>query len=844
MARTSVCDLTRTPIYEGEKPQTTVCARVMDTLIKDLRYGMRGLVKQPGFTAVAVLSIALGIGVNITIFSFVNAALFRPLPFSEPDRLARVWDGNSVSYPDYIAYRDGTTAFSGLTAYAQRPMSLTVNGQSNRVWSEFVSGNYFDVLKANPALGRPFLEEEDRLGANPVVVISNSLWRGSFNSDPSVIGKSLSLNQRPYAIIGVMPEKFVGATVISVPDLWVPLAMEPVANPGSRTLTSPDEGWLMMLGRLRPDANIGAAQVEVETIAARLHHARRERNSGPESPGGRTVAVLAARGLMVPPQGRTPALMVVGVLMAVVGLVLLVACANVANMLLARAVKRRKEIAVRLSLGAGRWRITRQMLTESLLLSIIGGGVGLLVALWGTTLLAVLLPQSFSVNAITPDLTPDVRVFAYALVLSLATGVIFGLLPALQSSKPDLVTALKDETIRLGVTRRLTPRNLLVVTQIAVSVLLLVMAGLFIRNLRNTQHAEPGFSTDAGLMASFDLGLAGYNDAQGKLFQRQLLERLRASAQVRSASYAETVPLGDGGSTSPLYVEGEATPDRFDESSLVQHTTVATDYFKTLGIPLVRGRDFNDSDTASSTPVVIVNETLAQRLAPDGNAIGKRFRMDSQGAYLEVVGVARDIKYHQLAEASLFFGYRPMSQRYRAVLTLHVRTAGDPSSVISQVRSDVKALDPDLPLTDVKTMQEHMRLPLAPAKLFASLSSAFAVLALLLAAIGLYGVMAYVVGSRTREIGIRMALGAQIGGVRKLIIGQGMRLALTGIALGLIVAFAATRVLTSLLYGVSATDPITFIGVAVLLAGVALFACYIPAQRATKVDPLDALRYE
>lgn len=817
----------------------------MDTLIKDLRYGMRGLVKQPGFTAVAVLSIALGIGVNITIFSFVNAALFRPLPFSEPDRLARVWDGNAVSYPDYVAYRDGTTAFSGLAAYAQRPMSLTVNGQSNRVWSEFVSGNYFDVLKANPALGRSFLGEEDRLGANPVVVISNSLWRGSFNSDPSVVGKSLSLNQRPYTVIGVMPEKFVGATVIAIPDLWIPLAMEPVANPGSRTLTSPDEGWLMMLGRLRPDANIDGAQVEVETIAARLHQARRERKSGPESSSGRTVAVLVARGLMVPPQGRTPALMVVGVLMAVVSLVLLVACANVANMLLARAVKRRKEIAVRLSLGAGRWRITRQMLTESLLLSIIGGGAGLLVALWGTTLLVALLPPSFSGNAIPPDLTPDVRVFTYTLLLSLATGVIFGLLPALQSSKPDLVTALKDETIRMGVTRRrLTLRNLLVVTQVAVSMLLLVMAGLFIRNLRNTQHAEPGFSTDAGLMASFDLGLAGYNVAQGKVFQQQLLERLRASAQVRSASYAETVPLGEGGNTSPLYVEGEATPDQFDESSLVQHTTVATDYFKTLGIPLVRGRDFNDSDTASSTPVVIVNETLAQRLAPDGNAIGKRLRMDSRGDYLEVVGVARDIKYHQLAEAPLFFGYRPLSQRYRAVLTLHVHTAGDPGSVISQVRSEVKALDPDLPLTDVKTMQEHMRLPLAPAKLFASLSSAFAVLALLLAAIGLYGVMAYVVGSRTREIGIRMALGAQIGGVRKLIIGQGMRLALTGIALGLIAAFAATRVLTSLLYGVSATDPITFIGVAVLLAGVALFACYIPAQRATKVDPLDALRYE
>src|SRR5688500_12973407 len=560
MAQTSVCDVTRTPTSEGENHRLKSVPRVMDTLIKDLRYGMRGLVKQPGFTAVAVLSIALGIGVNVTIFSFVNAALFRPLPFSEPDRLARVWDSNAVSYPDYIAYRDGTTAFSGLAAYAQRPLSLTVNGQSSRVWSEFVSGNYFDVLKANPALGRPFLGEEDRLGANSVVVISNSLWRGSFNSDPSVIGKSLSLNQRPYTVVGVMPEKFVGATVISVPDLWLPLAMEPVANPGSRTLTSPADGWLMMLGRLRPDANIGAAQVEVKTIAARLLHARRERNSGPESPGGRTVAVVEARGLMIPPQGRTPALMVVGVLMAVVSLVLLVACANVANMLLARAVKRRKEIAVRLSLGAGRWRITRQMLTESLLLSIIGGGAGLFVALWGTTLLAALLPQSFSGNAITPDVTPDMRVFAYTLLLSLATGVIFGLLPALQSSKPDLVTALKDETIGLGVTRRrLTLRNLLVVTQIAVSVLLLVMAGLFSSNLGTTPVAGRGLSSRARLLPSFGLVVSPSTHARGKVFQQQLLERLRASAQVRSASYAETVPLSEGGSTSPLYVEGEAT---------------------------------------------------------------------------------------------------------------------------------------------------------------------------------------------------------------------------------------------------------------------------------------------
>jgi predicted permease len=818
----------------------------MDTLIKDLRYGLRGLTKQPGFTAVAVLSIALGIGVNTTIFSFVNAALFRPLPFAEPDRLARVWDGNAASYPDYLAYRDGAAAFSGLAAYAQRPMSLTVNGESNRVWSEFVSGNYFDVLKANAVLGRTFLAEEDRVGAtNPAVVISNSLWRGSFNSDTSVVGKTISLNQRPYAVIGVMPDKFVGATVISPPDIWVPLSMEPVANPGSRTLTSPDDGWLMMLGRLRPDAKLATAEAQVRRIAVQLHEARRERNSGPEMAGGRIVSVTTARGLMVPPQGRTPAFLVVGVLMAIVTLVLLVACANVANMLLARAVKRHKEIAVRLALGAGRWRITRQMLTESLLLSGAGGVAGLLLASWGTVLVKTLLPQSLIGNSIPPDLSADVRVFGYTLLLSLATGVIFGLVPALQSSKPDLIAALKDEAIRVGRTRRrLSFRNLLVVTQIAVSMLLLVMSGLFIRNLRNTQHAEPGFSTDAGLMASFDLHLAGYNEARGKVFQQQLLELLRASTQVRSASYAESVPLGAGGSTSPLYVEGEAIPTHFDESSLMEHTTVATDYFKTLGIPLVRGRDFNDRDTASSTPVVIVNETLARRLAPDGNAIGKRLRMDSKGEYLEVIGIARDIKYHQLAESPLYFGYRPLSQRYRSVLTVHVRAAGDASAFIGQLRSDVKALDPDLPLTDVKTMQEHMRLPLAPAKLFAALSSAFAVLTMLLAAIGLYGVMAYLVGSRTHEIGVRMALGAQISGVRKLIIGQGMRLALTGITLGLIAAFAVTRVLRSLLYGVSATDPVTFIGVALLLIGVALFACYFPARRATKVDPLVALRYE
>ena len=818
----------------------------METLLKDLRYGIRSLLKQPAFAFVAVLSIALGIGVNTTIFSFVNATLFRPLPFPESDKLVRLWDGNSASYPDYVAYRDDSKVFSSLVAYAQRPLSLTVNGESERIFGEIVTGNYFDVLKVKPAIGRGFLQEEDRTpGTHPVVVLSNSLWQRQFNSDPAILGKGIKLNNYSFTVIGVMPEKFVGATLISPPDVWVPMMMEPIVDPGSRSLTSPDEGWLMMLGRLQPEVKLAGAQAAVETIASRLHQARRERNSGPEQMERRIVAVAEARGLMVPPAGRVPALLAITIVMAVVALVLLVACANVANMLLARAVSRRKEIAVRLALGAGRWRIIRQMLTESVLLSLIGGVGGLLLAGWSSNLLATLLPQSFPGNSIAPDVSLDARVFLYTFLLSTVTGVIFGLAPALQSSKPDVIATLKDQAVTFGRGRtRFTLRNLLVVTQVAISMLLLVSAGLFLRNLRNTQHPEPGFVTNNGLMMSFDLGLARYDKARGQIFEEQLLQRVRSLPQIQSASLAEFVPLTDAGSLTPLYVEGEPTPDRFDDDSLLSNNTVGLDYFRTMGIPFVKGRDFNASDTASSPEVIIVNETLARRLSPDGNAVGKRIRMDSQGDYLEVVGVVRDIKYRQLSEKPPFFGYLPLSQRYRSSMTLHVRTPSDPVAAINQLRAEIKALDSELPLTGVKTMQEHMRLPLAPAKLLALLSSTFGILALLLASIGLYGVMAYVVGSRTREIGIRMALGAQTSGVRRLVIVQGMRLALTGVAVGVVAALALTRVLSGVLYGVSATDPFTFAGVVVLLASVALLACLVPAWRATKVDPLVALRYE
>jgi macrolide transport system ATP-binding/permease protein len=819
----------------------------MRTVWQDVRYGFRMLARAPGFTFIALISIALAIGVNTTIFSFVNAALFRPLPFPNSDQLVKLWDGMASSYPDYVAYRDESNVFSGLTAYAQRPMSLSLSGETERINGEIVAGNYFDVLGVRPLYGRGFLAEEDRTqGTHAVTVISHRLWHERFNSNPAIVGQSITINNHAFTVVGVMPENFVGATIISHPDLWIPTMMEPLAVPGSRSLNQPDSGWLMVMGRLKPDVNLIQAQAAVETIAARLHEARRARRSEPAGSVERVAQVLPARGLMPPPKGRATVFFVAGLVMTIVSLVLLVACANVSNMLLARASVRRKEIAVRLALGASRWRIVRQMLTESLLLALLGGIAGLLLAFWSADLFLTLLPLSG--NSIAPDVSPDVRVLTYTLLLSIATGVVFGLVPALQSSKSDVMQTLKDDTSTLGRMgiRRVTLRNLLVVTQVAVSLLLLILAGLFIRNLRNTQYAEPGFEIENHFMMSFDLGLANYDAARSRLFQEQLMARVRQLPGVRAAALAEFAPLGEGGNRSPLYVEGEsANPNQYDESQLLSHSSVGTGYFAAMGIPLVRGRDFNEQDGSTNTGgVIIINETLARRVAPEGDAIGKRIRMDSRGDYLEIIGIARDIKYEQLAESPVFFGYRPLAQRPRTSLTLHVRTLGDEGAVINHVRAAVRSLDPNLPLTDVRTMREHLRQPLAPAKLLVWLSGTFGVLALVLAVIGLYGVMTYLVSHRTREIGVRIALGAQSSDVLRLILREGLTLVGAGIIIGLILSFAATRVVSSALYGVSASDPLTFATVAALLVAASVLACYIPARRAMRVDPTVALRYE
>lgn len=817
----------------------------MRILWQDLRYGARKLVRSKGFTAAALISIALGVSVNTTIFSFINAALFRPLPVPQPEGLVRLWDGGASSYPDYVAYRDETGVFSGLAAFAQQPMSLTSGEETERVWGEIVSGNYFDVLGVPPAQGRAFLPEEDRTpGSHPVVVISGQLWKRRFNSDPALIGKTILISNKPFTVIGITAEEFAGAALLTPPDLWVPIMSEPLVRPGSASLSSPDDGWLNLLGRLGPGVTLAEARARTSVIAARLHQERKARNTGPQDPGGRQVSLDPARGLMVPPKGRTTVVFVFGLLLVVVTLVLLVACANVANMLLARATSRRKEIAVRLTLGASRWRVVRQLLTESLLLSIAGGAAGLLLSLWSVELLQNLLPKSPEGIRAPLDTSPDVLVLLYTLFLSMLTGVVFGLAPALQASKPDLVSALKDETSGFS-WRRLSLRSTLVVGQVAVSLLLLVAAGLFIRNLQNTQNADPGFQTENGIIMTYDLGSANYNPPRGQIFHEELLARLRALPGVRSASLAEFVPLGGGGNKSPLYIEGEAEAvEQLDEDSLLSHMTIADDYFKTMGITLLGGRDFVDRDTTTGPRVVIVNETLARRLAPDGNAIGKRIRMDSKGEYMEVIGVAKDIKYDHLAEKPPYFAYLPLAQQYRARMTLHVRTTDTPQAMINPVRAEARALDSTLPLTEVMTLAEHMRGPLAPARLFAWLSGAFGLLALVLAATGLYGVMAYLVSGRTREFGIRLALGANGRHLLRLILIEGITLVGVGMLLGLLASAVLTRVLQSMLYDVSATDPATFLGVALLLAAVTLLACYIPARRAMKIDPMAALRHE
>ncbi len=812
----------------------------MRSLIKDIRYGFRSFLKRPGFTAIAVVTLALGIGANTAIFSLVNTVLLRPLPVPHPEQLIEVYgtlhngaDYTIQSYLNYKDYRDRNDVFAGLMAYRFAPMSVSHESRNERVWGYVVSGNYFEVLGVQPFLGRYFAPEEDKTpGSHPVAVISYACWQKRFASDRGIVGQALTLNGHAFTVIGIAPKGFFGTEVAYAPELFVPMMMAHEIEPSSGWLESRDDDDLFVVGRLKPGVTPAQAESALKTITLQLG------KEYPKENEGRGVRLLTP-GLFIP-DIRNSVISFSGVLMGVVGLVLLLACVNLANLLLARATERRKELAIRLAVGASRARIVRQLVTESVLLSLGGGLGGLLLAAWINNLVAsIKLPTDI---ALVFDLRLDWRVLAFALAVSLATGIFFSLLPALQSSKPDLVPALKDEASMAGF-RRSRLRNALVVVQVALSLVLLVCAGLVVRSLQVAQRTRPGFTPENAVALSFDLGLQGYSEEKGRAFQRQLIERTQSVAGVRSVALTSTVPLSLDYSSTSIYIEGQSTTVT-SNLPLAVPNEISPNYFRTMEIPL-RGRDFTERDNKDESRVVIINETFARRLLPGRDAIGRRFNFSGPDKpYWEVIGVAADGKYNSLGEEAKAAFYRPLLRDYNTNATLVARTVGDSKAVLASLRGELQRLDPTLPLYNVQTLSDHMSVPLFPFRMAATVLGSFGVLAIVLAAIGIYGVMSYVVAGRTREIGVRIALGAARRDVLFLIIRQGMTLAVIGLGIGLLIAFGVAQLLAKLLFGVSPVDPLTFAGVSALLALVAVLACYIPARRATKVDPLVALRYE
>jgi predicted permease len=822
---------------------------MMRSLLQDLRYGVRVLFKSPGFTAMTVLTLALGIGANATIFSLVNAVLLRPLPVADSQQVMSVYatrpDGTRsarFSYADYKDYRDRNDVFSGLVAANLTPITLGTGEQSEPVLGETVSGNYFQILGVRMAFGRAFLPEEERRGDERVVVVSHDFWRRRFGSAQDLLGQTLHLNGDQFTVVGIADKEFTGTSLGPSIDLWVP-AEQTLAWLGPDWSANRSNAQFRLTGRLKPDVTREQAEAQMNIILGQLAAAY------PELHQGKGIELLPAS--LLEGRRRTAVTAFSAILLVMVGLVLLVACANVANLLLARAVGRRREIAIRQALGASRLRLIRQLMTESVLLALTGGAAGLLVSAWASNLLFRFNPlPTFPLHV---DLSIDMRVLAFSLLVSLATGVVLGLVPAFQGSGVDLVTTLKDEAGSLaGGTRKSRLRSLFIVVQVALSLVLLVGAGLLVRSLARMQAVNPGFNPANMLAMDFDLDLKGMSAEQGTRFYQAMLERIEAVPGVTGVALANRAPLDISTPTTGVQLEGfEPPPGK--PSLQISFYRVSPKYFQTLSIPLMRGRDFSRQDSEGAAPVVIINETMASRFWPGEDPTGKQLRLapektrdgrEMKARTLEIIGVARDSKYRSLSEEATPHIYLPFYQDYEAGMTLLVRTSGDPKLMFATVRRELQALDKDPQGFFARTMFEHMEVSLAPGRIAATLFALFGGLALVLASVGIYGVISYSVTQRTHEIGIRMALGAQVRDILGLIIGQGMLLTLIGIGLGLIASFALTRFLSNLLFGVSATDPLTFITVAAVLAAVALLACYVPARRAIKVDPMEALRYE
>ncbi len=812
----------------------------MRNLIQDLRYGLRMLRKDPGFTAIAILTLALGIGANSTIFSWINSTLLNPLPgVSKTSDLYALTSGGTAesphvfSYPDFVDLRNRTQSFSGMLASSIYPMDLTGDGNPERTWGTLVSANYFDVLNVRPILGRGFLPAEDeKPGGAPVVVISYRLWQLRLGGNPRVVGTQLNIDRHPYTIIGVAPALFQGNQTGLRSELWVPISMEAQLVTDGGRLQRRDRNWLLVMGRVRDGVRPEQARQELDLLLQQLVR---------QFPDAHQAGVHVG----IYPLWRSPAganayfYLLLPMLMAIAGVVLLLACANVANLLLVRSVSRRREIAIRLSLGASRGRLVRQLFLESLMVAIAGGGLAMVITLWTASLFVRFIPPAGI--PIGLDVHADRTVLGMTLALSVLTAIIFGVLPAVRASGIAPVTVLKEESgSASGGIRKARLSTVLVVAQLSLSLLLLICAGLIVRGFREAQRFDPGFKSDHVLLATFNLFSSGYNDQQGLEFQRQLQTRLENLPGVKSVALAGWIPMGFGLSETSVLPEGYVAQPH--EDMAVEDAEVSPGYFRTMEISLIGGRDFALADQPESQKVIIVNRAFADRYWPGQYAIGKR--VQASGVWRTVVGIAQTSNYDDLNEAPKPFVYLPLFQSYSSLAALHVRTYGDPLMAASAVEKTAHALLPDLALYDVTTLAARVEIATTGERIAGTFVGAFGVLALILGAVGIYGVVAYITRQRTHEIGIRLALGAQRSQVIRLVLIHGLRLTSAGLAIGLALSLILTRFIAPLMFDVSPTDPLTFAVVCLLLSSVAVAACVIPARRAMHVDPMVALRHE
>ncbi len=814
----------------------------MTSLWQDVRYSLRMIAKAPGFAAIAILTLALGIGANSTIFSWINSALLNPVPgLSRPSEVVSLVQGKpganplGFSYPDIEAMRDGQRSFTGITACIFIPLSLTGKGRPERVWGMLASANYFDVLGVRPILGRGFLPAEDeKPGGAPVAVISYRLWQTHFGANPDIVGQTIEINQHPYTIVGVAPAAFQGSQTGLRMEMWIPMMMEAQLSPQGDLLHDHNNFWLFAFGRLKPGVKLAQAQEEMTVLL------KRETKNYPEEHKGHDVVTVY-------PLWRNPFSFniffskLLPMLMAIAGLVLLLACANVANLMLVRSMGRRREIAIRMSLGASRWRLVRQLLVESLMLALAGGAVALLITSWTAGTLMKFVPaMDFPISLV---IQADRTVLLATMVISVLTGVIFGILPALRASSVAPVAVLKEDTgSASGGLRKARLASGLVVAQISLSLLLLICAGLFIRSVMRAQEINPGFNPRDIVIASYDLFTAGYSDEKGAEFDRQLVAKLEALPGIQSVALASRTPLGLYPYSTSVKPEGYVS--QANESMETPDAIITPNYFRTVQIPIVKGRDFTLADTKKSQRAVIVNEAFVNRYWPHQEALGKQLNSDLTHEWFTVVGVARDSKVGTLNEGPTPFVYLPLYQVYDSTMIIHARVAGDPLTFAKTLESAIREMNAELVVFDVNSLESSEQMSSFLQHIAGTFVGAFGLLALMLAAVGVYGVTAYTTRQRTHEIGIRLALGASKDDILRLVIGHGLRLTFIGVGLGLAASFALTRFLASMLLGVTSTDALTFSSVAFVLCAVALLACLIPARRAMRVDPMVALHYE